>query len=60
MFICICFDQPNRRIRDPYMSGAVGGALSDGRDRSAARAAYRQRVSDTHPFGMCGGFLIPP
>ena len=29
-----------------------------GRDRSAARTAYRQRVSDTHPFGMCGGFIV--
>jgi len=19
MFICVCFDQPNRRIRDPYV-----------------------------------------
>ena len=31
-----------------------------GWDRIAARTAYRQRVSDPHPFGMCGGFLIPP
>jgi hypothetical protein len=29
-------------------------------DRNAARAACKYRVSDTHPFGMCGGFIVPP
>jgi hypothetical protein len=29
-------------------------------DRNAARTVYRQRVSDTHSFDMCGGFLVPP
>ncbi len=29
-------------------------------DRNAARAVCRQRVPDPHPFGMCGGFLVPP
>ena len=31
LFICVCFDQPNRRIRDQRMSGGVGGAACEGR-----------------------------
>ena len=26
MFICVCFDQPNRRIRDPYVRWCGRGA----------------------------------
>ena len=45
-------------IKNIFVAGA--GLMGGARDRNATRAVYRQRVSDPHPIGMCGGFLIPP
>ncbi len=48
---------PARRGHRAY---APEGLRIGARDRNATRAVYRRRVSDPHPFGMCGGFLVPP